>query len=168
MHFIKKGRLAFLLSTHEFADTDAASSFLELGVVNPALRFLILHSPLEGDVFVRDGFDPGVSEPCILLFFPPVPVVDRPRLDQFVTPSHVDVRMVGQDVVLLIVLIFSIMCEDFLIEGRRSVHTVEGVEVLSLNDRGECYGRNEPDGHQAAKHGLQRRGVYFVVFVAVG
>ena len=85
--------LSFSLSTHEFADTDATASPLELGVVDSAFRFLVLDAPLEGDVFIRDGFDPFVSEPSRLLLFPPVPVFDRPRLYQLLAPSLVHVRV---------------------------------------------------------------------------
>ena len=85
--------LSFFFSAHEFADADATSSLLELRVVDSALRFLVFDAPLEGDVFVRDGFDPFVSEPRRLLFFPPVPVFDRPRFYQLLAPSLVHVRV---------------------------------------------------------------------------
>ena len=99
--------LSFFLSAHEFADADATSSPLELGVVDPAFRFLVLHAPLEGDVLVRDRFDPGVSEPNRLLLFPPVPVFDRPRFYQFVAPSFVHVRVKTQNGALLEILVLS-------------------------------------------------------------
>ena len=94
-------------------DADAASSPLELGVVDSAFRFLVLHAPLEGDVFVRDGFDPGVSEPNRLLLLPPVPVVDRPWFYVFVTPFLIHVRVKCQNIVLLEILVFPKTQENF-------------------------------------------------------
>ena len=109
--------LSFFFSTHELADADAASSPLELGVVDSAFRFLVLDAPLEGGVFVRDALDPGIRKPSRFLFLPPVPVVDRPWFYVFVTPSLVHVRVDRQLKALLEILVFPEKQENFPIES---------------------------------------------------
>ena len=108
--------LSFFFSTHELADADAASSPLELRVVDSSLRFLVLNAPLEGDVIVRDAIDPFISEPRRLLFLPSVPIFDRPRFYQLVAPRLVHIRVACQNFAFLKILVVKLQ-EFFPIES---------------------------------------------------
>lgn len=55
--------LTFFETTHELADADATSAFVELRVVYPPLRFLVLYAEFVGNELVGNAFDPAMSEP---------------------------------------------------------------------------------------------------------